>query len=334
MTDWQIERIPNVWPEIALTLLTHDCIDNGRDISDCGTPYNTAVVQFSGLANIADSLAAIKKIIFEDKTITLSQLKEALDNDFKGFEDIRQLLLNCPKYGNDIDEVDSIAIEVAENYRQTLSKYKTARGFAYRPAFFSWSGHPYASKIIGATPDGRKKDDPYAQGPNPMHGRNTKGITATMSSVSKLDFRKNAGGPLQLEIDPSLLKVHDPAALIESLIVPYFEMGGVHVYININSTETLEKAMENPEQYEDIIIRVTGFSVHFVQLDRKIQEEIVQRTRVAEIGQYLTGRSIVMSVLLPYLIPTKNLRVMPYSERIKDGFDINSELSTMEILEI
>jgi choline trimethylamine-lyase len=112
-----------------------------------------------------------------------------------------------------------------------------------------------------------------------MHGRNKKGITATMNSVSKLDFNRNAGGPLQLEIDPSLLKVYDPAALIEGLVVPYFKMGGVHVFININSSETLEKAMKNPEQYEHLIIRVTGFSVHFVQLDRKIQEEIIKRTR-------------------------------------------------------
>jgi formate C-acetyltransferase len=279
VTDWQLERIPCVWPEIPVSLMTHSCIENGRDITDLGVPYNTKVVQYSGLANVADSMFAIKKLVFEEGKINLKDLRDALSANFDGYEDIRQMLINCPKFGNDIDEVDSIAVRIAENYREVLARFKTVQGYDYRPAFFSWAGHAYAHTILGATPDGRKKDDPTAQGPNPMHGRNTEGITATARSVSKLDFTKNAGGPLQLELDPSLLDVNDPAKFVEDIVVPYFKMNGAHVFINIISAEVLKKAMEKPEEYEHIIVRVTGFSSHFVQLDRKIQEEIIKRTR-------------------------------------------------------
>lgn len=279
MVDWQFERIPNVSPEIVTSLMTYDCVKNGRDITDCGTPYNTTVVQFEGLANIADALIAVKQLVFEEKRISLDILQKALAADFVGYEDVRQLLLRCPKFGNDDDRVDEMAVRVADQYRKTLARYRNGKGYMFRPAFFSWAGHAYGGELVGATPDGRKAYEPIAQGPNPMHGRNTQGITATARSVSKLDFKKNAGGPLQLEFDPSILDLDDPARFIESIAVSYFEMGGVHVFVNVVSTDTLKEAMKHPEEYEDIVIRVTGFSVHFVQLDRKIQEEIIARTR-------------------------------------------------------
>ena len=172
-----------------------------------------------------------------------------------------------------------MAKRVADAYRDILAKYKNCKGFAYRPAFFSWAGHVYAGGMIGATPDGRRKDEPIAQGANPMHGRNTNGITATANSVHKLDFKKNAGGPLQLELDPSILNLEDPARFIESIAVSYFKMDGVHIFINVVSTETLKKAVKRPEEYGHIVVRATGFSIHFVQLDRKFQEEIIARTR-------------------------------------------------------
>ena len=279
LTDWQFERIPDVYPEIVTSLMTHDCIENGRDITDCGTPYNTTVVQFQGIANIADSLIAVKHLVFDQERISFDELEKALAANFEGYETIRQLLLHSPKFGNDDDRVDEMAEKVAQVYRDTLAKYRNGKGFAYRPAFFSWAGHAYAGEMIGATPDGRKKSEPIAQGPNPVHGRNTKGITATANSVRKLDFKKNAGGTLQLELDSSLLELEDPARLIENIVVPYFKMDGVHVSINVVSAETLKKAIEHPEKYEHLVIRVTGFSVHFVQIDRKIQEEIIARTR-------------------------------------------------------
>ncbi len=263
MTDWQFARIPDVFPEMVTSLLTHGCIDSGVDISDCGVPYNSVVVQFAGLANIADSLIAIQKMIFNEKIISLQRLGEALKANFSGYEKERRLLLACPKYGNDIEEADQMAARVSAIFREVLGRYVTCKGTRYRPAFFSWAGHAYAEKTLGASPDGRNK----------------RGLTATAKSVSVLDFPRNAGGPLQLELDPSIRRLPDPTAVLAGLAAGYFELGGVHILANVVSTETLKEAIEHPELHEDLVIRVTGFSVHFVQLDRKIQEEIVQRTR-------------------------------------------------------
>jgi formate C-acetyltransferase len=279
VTDWQFERIPAVYPEMVTSLLTHTCIERGRDISDGGVDYNSVVVQFAGLANVADSLTAVKEFVYKRKLISLNTLRDAVQADFAGYEELRRLLLSAPKFGNDDAAADESAVTAAELFRKVLSRYRSVRGGIYRPAFFSWAGHAYAEEYLGAGADGRKSSEPISQGPNPMHGRNSKGITATARSVSKLDFPRNAGGPLQLEMNPSLLNLDDPALFVMNLAVPYFRMKGAHVYINVVSSQTLQAAMENPEAYGHIVVRVTGFSVHFVQLDRKIQEEIIKRTR-------------------------------------------------------
>ena len=279
LTDWQYEKIPDVWPEMVTSLLTHGCIESGRDMTDDGVPYGTSVVQFSGLANIVDSMTAIEKNVFEERRLDLDTLQKALQADFEGYEEIRQMLLNSPKFGDDEDEVNATAARVADQYRSRLSGYRNCKGHRYRPAFFSWAGHAYAEKILGATPDGRKKEQPMAQGANPSHHRGTKGVTAMANSVSVVDFSKNAGGQLQVELDPSLLDVFDPGLVVAGLAVPYFLKSGPLVLLNVVSEDTLRKAVEKPEEYGHIIVRVTGFAAHFVTLDRKIQEEIIGRTR-------------------------------------------------------
>ncbi|MBT3272294.1 MAG: hypothetical protein HN368_04000 [Spirochaetales bacterium] len=278
-TDWQFEQIPMVWPEFITSLLTHGCIESGRDISDCGVSYNTSVVQFSGLANIADSMIAIQKCVFEDQLFDIETLRKALSVNFEGFERIRQNLLNCPKFGDDEEEVTSVAARITDHYRSALSRYRNCKGFRYRPAFFSWAGHAYAETILGATPDGRRKEQPIAQGANPSHHQGAKGVTAMANSVSVADFSKNAGGQLQLEFDPSFLDVSDPGLIVSGLAKGYFEKDGPLVLLNVVSAETLRNAVESPEEYGHIVVRVTGFAAHFVQLDRKIQEEIISRTR-------------------------------------------------------
>ncbi len=279
VTDWQFKRIPDVYPEMITSLLTHTCIERGRDISDGGVDYNSVVVQFAGLANAADSLTVINELVYKQQKISLDGLYTMLQADFKGYEQEHQLIRSAPKFGNDDDRADQMAVRAAELFRKVLSRHRTERGGIYRPAFFSWAGHAYAEEYLGAGADGRRCSEPISQGPNPMHGRNTKGITATARSVGKLEFFRNAGGPLQLEINPSIYDLNDPASFVKNIVVPYFKMNGAHVYINVISAETLKAAMEAPQDYGHIVVRVTGFSVHFVQLDRKIQEEIIKRTR-------------------------------------------------------
>ena len=278
LLDAEYRVQPKVWPEIITSLLTHGCIENCRDITDQGVPYGISSVNIFSLANTVDSLYAIKKLVFKEEKFSLLELKKMCDCNYDEYEKIRQLILNLPKFGNDVDEVDKIAINIINKIKEILKKYNTVRG-GFRASVYDFINHVYAPQFIGATSDGRKKEEPLSHGPNPMHGRNKNGITATARSLSKLGFEELAGGPFQLEIDPMLAEKGDFGKTINNIATSYFKMGGVQMLINIVSAKTLEKAMQKPEDYEHIIVRLTGISVHFVHLDRKIQEEIIKRTR-------------------------------------------------------
>ena len=280
LTDEQYEQVPKIWPEIPHSFLTHGCIEKGRDITDLGAEYNMATIQAMGLSNTSDSLVAIKKKVFEDKAFLLDELQEALKNNFRGYEYIQEYLLNCPKFGNDDDEADNMAVKVVNLFRDIISKYKTRDGCCYRPALWSHIGHVYSGKIIGSMPDGKKAEEPLAQGPNPMHGRNISGITATARSMSKLEPEKLLECPYQLELDPSFFdSTEDKAKLMQDVINACFKMGLVQVQGNIFTVEKLQEALEKPDEYRNLLVRVTGFSARFVELDRETQEEIIHRYR-------------------------------------------------------
>jgi len=279
----QYQLQPLIWPEVVTSFLSYGCIENGRDITDCGVPYNFTSFNVLGFPNVVDSLYAMKKLIFEQKKVSLSQLKKALEVNYEGYEDVRQMLLNTSKFGNDEDEIDGLARMVVDQLKNTGEKYKNCKGFHLRPSLFHFEGHAVAGPEIGPTPDGRKKEEPLAQGANPMHGRNQKGVTATARSLAKLGFEQLQGGPFQLELDPSLFRGQEnPSKLVEAITTSYFEMGGVHIFFNIVSVQTLKEAMEKPEEYGHLMVRVTGYSTHFVHLDRRLQKEIIARTRHKE----------------------------------------------------
>lgn len=275
---------PLIWPEIVTSLLMYGCIEKGRDVTDCGVSYNFTSFNVLGLANVIDSLYAIKRLVFNERKFSLPELMKALEENYEDCEELRQMLLNVPKFGNDDEyKVDEIARMVVDQLKTTGKKYRNCKGFYFRPSLFHFEGHAVAGPEIGATPDGRKKEEPLAQGANPMHGRNKKGVTATARSLARLGFGQLQGGPFQLELDPSLLQGQEsPSKLIDAIATSYFEMGGVQIFFNIVSVEKLQRAMEHPEEYGDLMIRVTGYSTHFVLLDRKLQEEIIARTRHRE----------------------------------------------------
>jgi len=281
LKDAEYKWQPLVWPEIVGTSQTHGCIEAGKDITDTGTGiYNYTSVNILGLANVVDSLFAIKKLVFEDKKITLRDLQKAVKANFIGFEQMRQEILKVPKYGNDEDEVDFIAAKVANHLIDLLKSYKNSKGFHFRPSLFMFMGHALAGPILGATPDGRKKEESFAQGGNPMHGRSVNGITATMNSMAKLPLNKVIGGPLQFESDPSFFaEGTNPADTIEALVTSFFEKGGIQVNLNIVSIDKLRRAQKDPLKYYNIVIRVTGYTAHFVNLDKKYQEDYIKRTR-------------------------------------------------------
>ncbi|MCL5072176.1 MAG: hypothetical protein M1308_14995, partial [Actinobacteria bacterium] len=280
LVDEQYEQVPKIWPEIPHSFLAYDCIEKGRDITDLGVKYNSPTIQAMGLSNTSDSLVAIKKKIFEDKAFSLDDLQKALKNNFVGYKDIYEYLLNCPKFGNDDDEADSMAINVVNLFRETISKYKTKDGFSYKPALWSHVGHVYSGKIIGAMPDGKKAEEPLAQGPNPMHGRNTNGVTATARSMSKLEPEKLLECPYQLELDPSFFASSaDKPKQMDDLVTSCFKMGLSQVQGNIFTVEQLKEALKNPAEYRNLLVRVTGFSARFVELDKETQAEVIHRYR-------------------------------------------------------
>ena len=286
LTDAECRLQPLIWPEIVSSILIPSCIESGRDITDCGVPYNSNTVNIVGFANVIDSLYTIKKLVFEEKRVSLQELMDILEGNYEGYEELRQYIISLPKYGEDDDEVDEITKMVVKHFKETFSKMKNCKGFAYRSSLFSWMNHVYAGPELGATPDGRKSEEPLAQSPDPTHGRNRKGITATSNSLVKLGFSELAGGPWHLELNPSIFKAdyeNRRYKLLEDIAIPYFKMGGVHIAVNIVSTETLKKAMEKPEDFGHVIVRVTGQPAHFVGLDRNIQKEIIARTRAKEI---------------------------------------------------
>jgi len=276
-----------VWPEMVTTLCMHDCIEKGKDCTDIGAVrYNFTSVNVLGVPNVSDSFVAIKKLVFGTKKYTLNQLQEAIDTNWSGNELMRLDFLNAPKFGNNDNEADEMAVIVSEQIREVLESKKNIKGFNFRPSLFQFMGHTYAGPMLGATPDGRKAHEPLAHGMNPMHGRNKKGLGATMLSFTKLDFTKYQGGSFQIELQPSFFRSGvNRAQLLDAFAISYFENGGVQINFNLVDLETLKAAMKdtkNPD-YADINVKVTGYSSHFVTMDRKFQEEFIERVNYASL---------------------------------------------------
>jgi len=229
---------------------------------------------------VGDSLAALKKVVFEDKLFTMAEVMEAIDHDFEGYEPVQRALLNAPKYGNDIDFVDDIVNDVLVRVCDECMKYH-----CHGNRLFTGAGGAITSNIslgwrTGATPDGRKAGEPFSEGGmSPYQGRNVSGITATMQSICKMNYGNAIGGSVtNVKFDPANL--NDPSKLrrLAALLRLYCAQGGDIIQFNFIDNETLKKAMEHPEQYRDLLVRVATYSAYFSNLSRAVQEEIISRT--------------------------------------------------------
>ncbi len=270
-----------VWPEMVTSLCMHNSIERGRDCTDAGAvDYNLTSVNVLGVPNVADSLYAIKRLVFEERRYTLAELEQAVKSDWAGKEPMRREFLNAEKFGNDLAGPDAMLVRVAGMVRQHLESLRQNKGGHFRASLFQFMGHTYAGPMLGATPDGRHAAEPLAHGMNPMHGRNTKGLTATANSFCKVDFRKFQGGSFQIELEPSYFPEGIRRAdSVEMFARTFFKLGGVQINLNIIAMEKLKRAMEQPElpEHQAIVVKVTGYSSHFLILDRKLQEEFIQR---------------------------------------------------------
>ena len=267
-------------PRPYLSLLVDGCMEKGKDLSKGGAKYNVGpVLTGIGVADTANSLAMIKKLVFEEQKTTLAEICQALDANWQGYEELRQAALACPKYGNDIDYVDSIAVEITEFYHQQIVAYKDFFGSKFNSAFMGISNYIPAGSVIGATPDGRKSQTPLTEGVSPHAGTDLTSPTAAMRSVAKINHDIHSGGTLMnVKLAPELLQSERNLKNLAALIRAYFALGAFHVQFNVISTETLRKAQENPEDYRDMLVRVAGYSTQFVNLSREAQDAIIERT--------------------------------------------------------
>jgi formate C-acetyltransferase len=233
----------------------------------------------AGAPNVGDSLAAIKKAVFEDKRLTMDQVINALDKNFEGEEEVLHILASAPKFGNDDDYVDSIVNEVLMHGSNELAKVKGIAGMLSTAAASVVTANVPLGYHVGALPDGRKSGEPLSEGGiSPYQGRNVSGPTATMKSVAKLDHIKLTGGSvLNMRFNPGLLKDEPNMRKFVSLIRTFCETGGFLVQFNITDTETLRAAQKEPERYRDLLVRVATYSAYFVDLSPELQNDIIAR---------------------------------------------------------
>jgi len=274
-----IERMyMNHMPVPLLSVITDDCIANGRDYNAGGARYNTSYIQCVGISTLADSLAAIKKLVFEDSTITMEQVAQACKSDFSGYSDILELTQNAPKYGNDDDYADNILKDVADSLQKAIAGRDTPKGSKTIVEFLPTTSHVYFGQVMLASPNGRRAGIPLADGISPEKGADRSGPTAVLKSAAKLDQLKTGGALLNLKFIPSTVEGEVGAHCLAALIRSYFIMDGHHLQFNIINRETLIAAMENPDEYKELIVRVAGYSDYFINLDAALKNEIIART--------------------------------------------------------
>jgi len=275
-------------PDILCSALTDDCIARGRHLKEGGAVYDFISGLQVGIANLGDSLASIKKCVYEDKTVTRQELWNMLLNNFEGEdgERIRQLLLAAPKYGNDDDYVDLLAVEGYDSYIDEIAKYKNTRfgrgpiGGTYYAGTSSISANVPSGAHTCATPDGRHAGEPLAEGCSPTHSMDVNGPTSVLKSVSKLRTDKITGGVLlNQKVVPSMLsKPRDREKLLLLLRTFFDLLHGFHIQYNVVSRDTLLDAQIHPENHKDLIVRVAGYSAFFNVLSRQTQDDIIART--------------------------------------------------------
>ncbi|MCK5134662.1 MAG: glycyl radical protein [Bacteroidales bacterium] len=275
-----IERIFSThMPVPFLSLLIDDCIGNGKDYNAGGARYNTSYVQGVGLGSITDILTSLQYHVFDRETITMGTFLEVLSDNFKGHDELRaSLLYDTPKFGNDDDNADTHARWVFDVFYESVNGRKSPRGATYRINMLSTTSHVYFGKVVGATADGRLAREPLSEGISPFQGMDRKGPTAVLNSALKIDHLKTGGTLLNQKFTPDFFKDERSIRKITQLIRSYFRMNGHHIQFNVVSADTLRDAQTHPEKYQDLIVRVAGYSDYFNELGPELQDEIIRRT--------------------------------------------------------
>lgn len=271
-------------PRPFLSSCIESCLETGKDLSQGGAKYNVGpVITGIGLAVASNSLAVIKKLVFEGKETTMEELDRALSADWEGYEELRKKAREVPKYGNDDDYVDEIAIKMANWYYQEIHQYKDVFGSPFNTAFMGISNYIPMGRVLAATPCGRKNGEPSSEGVSPYVGSDKSTPLAAMRSAAKVNQEIHSGGTLlNLRLNHELVATRRGQANLGAMIQAFFALGAFHVQFNTLSSEVLRRAQEKPEDYKDLLVRVAGYSTQFVNLSKSMQDAIIARTEHAE----------------------------------------------------
>lgn len=268
-------------PTAFLSSVIDDCLENGLDVTKGGAKYNLSGIQMIQIANLADSLAAMKKLVYDDQVIDAKELLAALQSDFKGYEIIQTMLLNkVPKYGNDVEWVDRLGAKWAEYFRSRMKDYTNYRGGPYHTGMYTVSAHVPMGENVGASPDGRNALTPLADGGmSPVYGRDLKGPTAVLKSVSRLNNSLTTnGGLLNMKFLPEFFETKNGMNKFENFLRAFVDLKVPHIQFNVVRREDLEDAQIRPQLHKSLTIRVAGYTAYFVELAHKLQDEIIERT--------------------------------------------------------
>jgi formate C-acetyltransferase len=265
-------------PYVSATLT--GCIENARDMTAGGARYNFGSIGARGFGTAVDSLAAVMSLVYDGGAVTMKELVKALDANFKGHEALRATLQNkAPRYGRGDAEADAIAREVAAHFCKQVASRRTIREGPFRPGFFSYGMHVAEGLFIGAMPNGRKAGEPVSNSFSPSNGSETNGPTAMLQSVARVDHSLISNGcAVNMRMLPAMFEGEENLEKMVALVRGFFAMGGMELSLNAVSTETLKDAQHRPECYRDLVVRVSGYSAHFTDLGRPIQDEIISRT--------------------------------------------------------
>ncbi|HEY9765382.1 MAG TPA: pyruvate formate lyase family protein, partial [Chroococcales cyanobacterium] len=267
-------------PLIFCSVFVRDCLGRGSCMDDGGAILNqTPTTLSSGLVNVANSLAALKKLCFDEKNCSLEELKKAIAANWQGHEALRKKALQAPHWGNDDKYVDDVFLKLFDDYCDWVKKQNNYLGFPYDPSMLAISTPVPFGKVCAAFPDGRLAEEPLADGvTSPFPGTDLGGPTAVLRSSSKVDHTRIRGGLLNLKFHPSALQGERGSKNLLALIKTYFEAPGFHVQFNVVDSAMLREAQEKPEEYRDLVVRVAGFSAYWVEMSKALQDQVIWRT--------------------------------------------------------
>lgn len=275
-----IERLyAEEMPAPCLSVVTNDCISNAKDYNAGGARYNTNYIQGVGIGTVTDCVASVKYNVYDEKNFTMEELIDAMEHDFEGYDYIYSLVHDkTPKYGNDDDYADDLMREIFDLYHDTIVGRPNMKGGKYGIDMLPTTCHVYFGDVILATPNGRKAHKPVSEGISPEKSADTNGPTAVIKSCAKMDHLATAGTLLNQKFTPNVVAGEAGLNNMASLVRSYFAMDGHHIQFNVVDRQTLIEAQKHPEDHKDLIVRVAGYSDFFRNLDKPLQDEIIERT--------------------------------------------------------